>query len=72
VRRTTVFLPDTLHEELRQEAFQKKISMAQLILCRLQNESAPGPAGSAPLLEVSGIFSDGTLTRNIDEELYDL
>lgn len=40
MRRTTIFLPDDLHEQLRQEAFRTRLSMAELIRLRLQRRSS--------------------------------
>ena len=37
MKRTTLFLPDELHEQLRQEAFRSRVSMAQVIRMRLEN-----------------------------------
>ena len=74
MKRTTIFLPDELHERLRAEAFRSGISMAELIRTRLERRRAR-PAGKAaprrdPLLDVIGIIHDGTLTQNLDEDLY--
>ena len=74
MKRTTIFLPEDLHERLRREAFRNRVSMAELIRTRLQG----GRSGRRrrtrplrdPLLEVAGIISDGTLNQNLDEELY--
>jgi len=79
MRRTTIVLPDELHEELRQEAFRKRVSMAQLIRARLERR----PRGRKqtrkprwwkdeddPLLKVSGIGHDGELAKDIDKHLY--
>ena len=74
MKRTTVFIPDELHEELRQEAFRKRVSMAELIRSRLERRrkrhtsqtTLPGD----PLLRVAGICRGEPLTGNIDEALY--
>ena len=72
MKRTTIFLPEELHENLRQEAFRARISMAELIRSKLQ--AKPGARFRSPkadpLLEVAGLGSDGRLTAAIDEELY--
>ena len=77
MRRTTIFLPDDLHERLRQEAFRQRVSMAEVIRRRLdgRRHRRRPPRGRAeiddPILRVAGICSgDGTLSQNIDEELY--
>ena len=71
VKRTTVFLPDELHERLRQEAFTTRVSMAQLIRRRLESgERRRKSARADPLAKVEGIVSDGHLTEAIDESLY--
>ena len=68
MKRTTVFIPDELHEELRQEAFRKRVSMAELIRSRL---GRPGTKiQHDPLLRVTGICRGEPLTENIDEALY--
>jgi hypothetical protein len=73
MKRTTIFLPDELHEQLRGEAFRERVSMAQLIRVRLER-----PAGGKkafrrlldPLERVEGIIQHGGLSARIDEELY--
>ena len=72
MRRTTVFLPDELHERLRSEAFASRVSMAQLIRDRLnRGDSRRRPAGNSdPLTRVEGIVKDGSLSQGIDEALY--
>jgi len=73
MRRTTVFLPDVLHEQLRQEALQSRLSMAELIRSRLQRRRSAGkkrkPAAD-PLLKAVGICRGPRLSVKIDEELY--
>lgn len=71
MRRTTIFLPDDLHEDLRREAFRKRVSMAELIRSRLRGgrRRRTRPRRD-PILEVAGIIRDGTLSQNLDEELY--
>jgi hypothetical protein len=73
MKRTTIFLPDELHEQLRQEAFHSRLSMAQIIRLRLET---PAPRTSKskpkadPLLKVAGICGGPLLSERIDEELY--
>jgi len=73
MRRTTIFLPDDLHEQLRQEAFRTRLSMAELIRLRLQRRGAANkkrkPAAD-PLLKAAGICRGPQLSTGIDEELY--
>ncbi|HUA84963.1 MAG TPA: CopG family transcriptional regulator [Bryobacteraceae bacterium] len=72
MKRTTVFLPDDLHEQLRREAFRAKISMAELIRSRLRGRNHPRlkQFGADPLREVEGIIHDGALGSNLDDDLY--
>ena len=73
MKRTTIFLPEKLHERLRREAFRSKLSMAELIRSTLEREIPSRRRRKPrydPLLEVEGIGSDGTLTEGIDEALY--
>jgi hypothetical protein len=73
MRRTTIFLPDELHEELRGEAFRERVSMAEIIRLRIQ-APAKAPvrrkAVTDPLLKVAGICGGAVMSANIDEELY--
>ena len=72
MKRTTLFLPDELHEQLRQEAFRSRVSMAQIIRMRLEH---PVPRAKKtkldPLLKVAGICRGPILSERIDEELYE-
>ena len=74
MKRTTIFLPEEMHERLRREAFQTRLSMAELIRSKLEQQPRKTRTGQKkdPLSKVIGIVQDGTLTRNIDEEIYDL
>ena len=72
--RTTIFLPEDLHERLRVEAFHGRLSMAELIRSRLERPARPRKyrrrATRDPLLKVAGIIQDGSLCQGIDEDLY--
>lgn len=73
MKRTTVFLPDHLHDQLRREAFERRVSMAALIRSRLEEGKSRRPPKSSshdPLAAAEGIVSNGSLTRDIDAELY--
>ena len=78
MKRTTIFLDEEVHERLRQEAHEARVSMAELIRRKLKApdqtlaESDWTPPETDPLLAVAGIGSDGALNKNLDEELYDL
>ncbi|MEO8053420.1 MAG: CopG family transcriptional regulator [Acidobacteriota bacterium] len=74
MKRTTIFLPEELHEQLRQEAFRSRVTMAELIRLRVQG-TAKAPktqprAAADPLLMVAGICSGPVMSANVDEELY--
>jgi len=73
VKRTTVLLPEELHERLRQDAFRQRISMAELIrsrLVRTNGRRRRRPGISHPLAKVEGIVHHGKLSAGIDEALY--
>lgn len=70
MKRTTVFLPDALHESLRQEAFRTRISMAELIRKRLESRKPAGKPRRDPLARVEGSVRHGKLSQDIDEALY--
>ena len=72
MRRTTVFLPDELHERLRSEAFASRVSMAKLIRDRLDRggRRQRRDTNSDPLAKAEGIVRDGRLSKGIDEALY--
>jgi hypothetical protein len=73
MKRTTVFLPEELHERLREEAFRHRISMAELIRSRLERTNGRRKRralASDPLAKVEGIVHDGKLSAGIDEALY--
>jgi hypothetical protein len=73
MRRTTVFLPDDVHEQLRQDAFRAKLSMAELIRRRLQRPAGRSPKRASsqdPILKVAGVCRGPVLSRDIDDSLY--
>lgn len=73
MKRTTIFLPDELHEELRGEAFRARLSMAEVIRLRIQAPSKASVRRKAvadPLLKAAGICSGPVISANIDDELY--
>jgi len=72
MKRTTAFLPDDLHERLREEARRSRTSIAELIRSRLDRTYRPKRWGARvdPLAEVEGIVHDGNLCHRIDEALY--
>jgi hypothetical protein len=73
MKRTTIFLPDELHERLRQEAFGARLSMAEVIRLRLERRTSRSkkrrPA-TDPLLKAAGVCRGPQLSERIDEELY--
>ena len=74
MRRTTIFLPEEVHERLRQDASRARTSMAELIRARLQR-SLDRPrkrgAGRNPILKVAGVCRDPLLSSEIDDARYD-
>ncbi len=71
MKRTTIVLPDELHERLRREAFLKRTSVSRLIRNKLDGKpDAAARRRQDPLLVVSGIGRSGRLTQGIDEALY--
>lgn len=73
MRRTTIFLPDEVHDRLRQDAFRAKISMAELIRATLQRSAAmPKRRGHSPdpILKVAGVCRGLVLSNDIDDSLY--
>ncbi len=66
MKRTSIVLPDELHERLRREAFHKKVSMGRLIRSKLQGRTVARGRKSKvdPLLEVAGIGSLRAWLRN--------
>ena len=74
MRRTTIFLSDELHEDLRLEAFRSRISMAQLIRSRLESRGPKKRQGNPKrdsLLAVAGICRGvAASSRDIDKDLY--
>lgn len=72
MRRTTVFLSDELHDQLRRDAFKAKVSMAEIIRIRLQTPAARPrrKSGEDPILKVAGVCRGPILSQDIDESLY--
>jgi hypothetical protein len=73
MKRTTIFLPDELHEQLRKDAFRAKVSMAELIRARLQRPDRRARTRGNPfdpILKVAGVCDGPVLSSNIDEALY--
>jgi hypothetical protein len=73
MRRTTISLPDQLHEELRREASRAGLSMAEVIRLRIQTPAkaqAKRKAIADPLLKVAGVCGGAVISANIDDELY--
>ena len=70
MKRTTIFLPDDLHQRLRREAFAAHVSMAELIRTRLDRSKRRAHIKTDPLKKVEGIVQDGHLSEGIDEALY--
>jgi hypothetical protein len=73
MKRTTIFLTDELHEQLRQEAFRAKSSMAEIVRQKLRQPAAERrrPRSSPdPLLKVAGVCRGPVLSGEIDEALY--
>ena len=70
--RTTVFLTDELHEQLRRDAFKAKVSMAEIIRIKLQTPAVRPrrKTGEDPILKVAGVCRGPILSRDIDEALY--
>ena len=74
MKRTTIFLPDELHEQLRREALRAKTSMAELIREKLRRAMhRPPRRGVArdPILKVAGGCCGPILSEEIDDSLYD-
>jgi hypothetical protein len=73
MRRTTIFLPEELHERIRQDAFRAKVSMAELIRVRLQSaldRPRRGASRGDPILKVAGVCRGPVLSSDIDDALY--
>jgi hypothetical protein len=72
MRRTTISLPEELYEQLRQDAFRAKTSMAELIRGRLQRARGASRSRKAadPTLKVAGICRGPVLSDDIDDALY--
>jgi hypothetical protein len=62
-----------VHEQLRQDAFRAKTSMAELIRARLRRSAGrPRRSGSPedPILKVAGVCGGPVLSSEIDDFLY--
>jgi hypothetical protein len=73
MKRTTIFLTDELHEQLRQEAFRAKASMAEIVRRKLRQPAGrqrTRKAAPDPLLKVAGVCRGPVLSSEIDEALY--
>jgi len=73
MKRTTIFLPEELHEQLRLDAFRAKSSMAELIRSRLQGairQPRRRRISPDPILKVAGICRGSVLSNDIDDALY--
>jgi hypothetical protein len=71
VQRTTVFLPEPPHENLRQEAFRRRLSMAETFRLRLAlGARRAGQPPRDPLAKVEGAVRHGRLNQDIDGALY--
>jgi hypothetical protein len=72
MRRTTVFLSDELHDQLRRDAFEAKVSMAEVIRMKLKMPAMRPRANVSedPILKVAGICQGTILSRGIDKSLY--
>ncbi len=76
MRRTTIFLPEALHEQLRREAFRSRISMAELIRKRLERKGQQKKSNKPsfnPLLAAAGIgkgWCDKDISKDIDKHVY--
>ena len=73
MRRTTVFLPDDLHERLRQDAFRAKTSMAEIIRTKLAAPAARSRKRNLskdPILKVAGLYNGPILSSDIDDAVY--
>ena len=67
MKRTTLFLPDALHERLREEAFRSRISLTELIRSHLESATKPR---LDPLFRVAGLCDGPPISASVDEELY--
>lgn len=70
MRRMTIFLPDDLHEQLRQDAFRAKVTMAELIRSKLRTPRNSRTSSQDPILKVAGICRGPVLSNDIDDSVY--
>jgi hypothetical protein len=70
MKRTTIFLSDEMHDRLRRDAFQAKVSMAEYIRIRLREPRPRKNRGEDPIMKVAGSCSGPIMSRDIDESLY--
>jgi Arc/MetJ-type ribon-helix-helix transcriptional regulator len=73
MKRTTIFLPDELHEQLRRDALRAKTSMAELIREKLRRATHRRPRRGAardPILNVAGGCCGPILSEKIGDSLY--
>jgi hypothetical protein len=59
-----------MHDRLRRDAFQAKVSMAEYIRIRLREPRPRKHRGGDPIMKVAGSCSGPILSRNIGKTLY--
>jgi len=74
VRRISILLPDGLHDEVMNEARERGVTASDVIRDALYERDRSRQqrltVENDPLLAIAGSISDGTLNRDLDEELY--
>jgi hypothetical protein len=73
MRRTTIFLPEKLHGQLRADALRAKTSLSAFVRAKLQDSaerSRRRKASQDPILKVAGICRGPVLSDGIDGSLY--
>jgi hypothetical protein len=68
----SILLPEELHQRLQAEAHRAGVTMSEIVRRRLKSAGPLDLEEADPLLEVAGLFSDGTLCENLDEDLYEI